>query len=86
MNDAGIDFKATVQLPVSFTMRNMKEYMFKPIMTLLYPDVKSTADLTTKEMQKVYDVFNAAIAERFGVSGDWPSYGNEGKIQNSHKI
>ncbi len=81
MNDAGIDFKMTVQLPVSFTMENMKEYMFKPIMRGMYPDIDSTSELTTKQLQLVYERFNAAISTRFGVGGDFPNYDNEGKIK-----
>lgn len=78
MNEAGIDFKKTVRLPVSFTKENIKEYMFKPIMSGLYPDVESTADLSTTQMMRVYDVFNAAMAERFGVSHQWPDRFNGG--------
>ena len=81
LNGAGYDFKKVVKLPVSFTKENMKKYMFHPVMTQMYPDVLSTKDLTSKQMQEVYEVFNAAIAIRFDVSGDWPNYHNNGEVK-----
>jgi len=81
LNEAGYDFKQVVKLPVTFTTDNMKEYLFKPVMSLMFPDIESTTDLTTKQLQEVYEVFNAAIADRFSVSGDWPNYENKGEIQ-----
>jgi len=76
-NEAGYDFKRVVQLPVRFTPENIHEYMFKPVMTMLYPDIKSTTELSTTQMQKVYETFNAAVAEKLKVSLPWPSYFNE---------
>ena len=81
LNEAGYDFKKVVKLPVTFTTENIKEFMFSPIMSLMYPDVESTTELTTIQMQKVYETFNSAIAERFSVSGDWPNRFNNGEIQ-----
>ena len=80
LNKAGYDFKQVVKLPVSFTTSNMKEYMFKPVMTKTYPEIKSTTELTTKQMQDVYEGFNAAMADRLGVSGSWPDRFNGGSI------
>ena len=73
MNDAGYDFKAVVHLPVSFTPENIHQYMFKPVMSIMYPEFDSTTELDTVQMQKVYDVFNAAMAVKFQISHDWPS-------------
>ena len=76
MNAAGHDFKRIVRLPIIFTKENIKEYMFKPVMNSLYPDKKSTTELSTLEIQNVYEVFNAAISVKFGVGHDWPSEEN----------
>jgi len=81
LNARGDDFKKVVKLPVSFTTENIKDYMFKPVMNAMYPEIESTTDLTTKQMQKVYEVFNNAMAERLCISGDWPNYENKGEIQ-----
>ncbi len=83
LNAAGYDFKRVVQLPVIFTPENIHEYMYKPVMNILYPDIESTTDLDTVQMQKVYDVFNAAMGEKFQISHDFPS---ENKMINENRI
>ena len=71
--DSGQDMRTLVKIPIRPTMENCKENLFKPVMRAMYPDKKSTKDLTTKEMQNVYEVFNSAMSERLGVGFDWPS-------------
>ena len=73
MNAAGYDFKTAITLPVTMTPELVKEYMFKRIMSVMYPDKESTTELDTVEIQKVYECMNAATGEKFGVSMDWPS-------------
>lgn len=73
LNDRGYDFKAVVQLPVIFTPENVHEYMFKPVMKILYPDIASTTELSTTQMMEVYETFNAAMAEKFKFSKEWPT-------------
>ena len=75
--DSGQDMRQIVKLPITPTMENVKENMFHPVMTALFPEVESTADLTTVQMQKVYEVFNEALAQRLGVSAEWPSIENQ---------
>lgn len=72
--DSGQDMRKVVKLPIKPTMDNVKENMFKPVMTALYPDKESTTELTTKEMHECYQVFNEALAQRLGVSAEWPSH------------
>ncbi len=71
--ESGQDMRVVVKLPIKPTLENVKEELFKPVMSAMYPDIKSTADLDTKQMQEVYEVFNAAMGERLGVSLPWPS-------------
>ncbi len=71
--DSGQDMRQIVKLPITPTTDNVKENMFKPVMTALYPDKTSTTELSTIEIQKCYEVFNAAMGERLGVSADWPN-------------
>jgi len=73
MNAAGYDFKQVVRLPVSLTPELVKEYLFKRTMRAMYPDKVSTTELTTTEIQAVYESMNNATAELFGISIDWPS-------------
>lgn len=80
LNEAGYDFKEVVKLPVSFTTDNVKLNMFHPVMKAMYPHINSTTGLSTIQLQEVYEVFNAAMAERLSVSGMFPDRFNGGKI------
>jgi len=71
--DAGLDMREVVKLPINPTLENVKENLFHPVMTAMYPEINSTKDLDTKQIQAVYEVFNSAMGERLGVSRDWPS-------------
>ncbi len=78
LNAAGYDFNdgKVVRLPVAFTQENVKEYMFKRVMRSLYPDKESTTELTTKQIQEVYENMSRFIAEQFHVHVEWPSEGS----------
>ncbi len=72
MNAAGYDFRKVIKVPVTFTGDNVKENMFKVIMNAMYCDKDSTTELSTVEIQNVYETMNAATAEKFGISIPWP--------------
>jgi len=82
-NDAGLDqqmviskFKDGFSLPV--TAEFLKE-VFRVIMGGMF-DKKSTTELTTTEIQEVYETFNFGMAEKYGISRPWPHKENkEGK-------
>ena len=73
LSDAGLDMRVVVKLPIKPTLENVKEELWRPVMSAMYPDIKSTTQLSTKQMTEVYEVFNAAMGERLGVSLPWPS-------------
>jgi len=73
LNAAGYDMRKVITMPIRATGENLKETMLKPIMNSLFPDVESTTELTTIQMMDVYEVMNAATAERLKVSIEWPS-------------
>ena len=81
LNAAGYDFNdgKVIRLPVSFTPENVKEYMFHRVMAALYPDKTSTTQLTTVQMQEVYENLNNFTSEKFGIGMDWPCHENKGK-------
>ena len=81
MDAAGLDMRAVITVPIKPTLENVKHEMFKPVMRKTFPGVESTTELTTIQMQEVYEGFNAAIAQSLGISGDWPNYENKGEIQ-----
>jgi len=76
LNDAGFsqlavmrEFKSDFNLP--WTMNSLKE-VFREIGLIMF-DKKSTADLTTIELQEIYRVFSLRFGEISGVSVEWPS-------------
>ena len=73
MNAAGYDAQTVISLPISLTPEIVKECIFKVIMKALYPDKTSTTELSTTEIQDVYEIMNNAIGVKFGISMDWPS-------------
>ena len=60
-------------LEVPNTQESIKD-IFRSVMTIMYPEKRSTTELNTMEIQLVYDAVNRAFSERAGISIDWPSY------------
>jgi hypothetical protein len=73
MNDAGESVQTVFTAPIDLSQENIKSGMFKVIMIALYPDIKSTTDLDTKQVGDIYENMNRLLAERYGISVDWPS-------------
>lgn len=76
MNDAGFDqrivieqFKDGFELP--WTMYAVKD-LFRTVARAMY-GAESTADLTTTELQRVYEVVDARLSEITGIHHEWPS-------------
>lgn len=80
MAKSGLDMKEVITVPIIPTLENVKHEMFKPMMTKVYPDITSTTKLTTVQIQVLYEAFNAAMAERLGISGQWPDRFTGGEV------
>lgn len=73
LNEAGFSVQQVVDVPLDSTKETVKQGMFKPVMTAMYPDKTSTGDLNTKEIKIVYDNLDRFTSEQFGISIPWPS-------------
>lgn len=75
LNDAGfsVNDKVVFQAEISFTKENIKESAVHPVMMALFPEVDSTAKLTSTQLQDVYSHVDRAISERTGVHVPWPT-------------
>jgi hypothetical protein len=73
LDDAGYDMRHLITVPIRPTKDNVKECMFKEIMSALYPDKTSTTELSTVEMTEVYENMNRALGERLGIYVGWPT-------------
>ena len=73
LNSAGFDVRTTIKIPVDFTPATVKEYFFKPVLHAMYPEKHSTTELSTVEIQRVYENLNRMTSEKFGIGISWPS-------------
>lgn len=74
LNLAGYDMKRTLKesVDIPWNGATVKEYLWKPIQSaqLMKP---STTELTTKEIDTIYDTLNRHLAEKTGVHVGFPS-------------
>jgi len=75
LGDSGQDMRKVLkpEVEIPWTQDNVKEFMFKPIMSAMFPDIESTTDLDTVQIQHVYETLNRHTAQKLGVSVPWPS-------------
>lgn len=68
LNDSGLDMKTVLKpsVSISWTDKTIKEYIYKPIIEAMLLK-KSTTELTTKEIDKVWEIINLHLGEKFGV-------------------
>lgn len=74
LNSAGWDMKKVLKphVDIPWSKTTIKEYIWKPIQDAQL--VKgSTTELTTDEVQKVYETINRFMGDKFGVHVPWPS-------------
>ena len=72
--DAGYDMRTLIKVPITPNKDNIKSEIVHPVMRALYPDIESTADLSTTQMQDLYETINRALGEKLGVHVPWPSH------------
>lgn len=74
LNNAGYDMKKTLkpEIDIPWSAHTVKEYLWRPIMTAQLGKT-STTELTTKEIDQVFDVINRHLGEKFGIHVDFPS-------------
>lgn len=73
LTDAGHeDMRTVIKVPIAPTKELVKYNMVHPVMKAMFPGINSSADLTTIEMQKLYEQMNLFTSERLGVSVEWP--------------
>ena len=82
LNESGLDMRKVLKPSISipWTPQTIKENLWKPIMEFQLQK-SSTTEMTTKDIDEVYDVINKHIGEQFGISIEFPS--QESLINNS---
>ena len=74
LNDAGYDMRKTLKpsIDIPWTGKTIKEYMWRPVMQAQLGK-ESTTELTTKEIDLVFETINRHLGEKFGLHVPFPS-------------
>jgi len=73
LTDAGHeDMRTIIKVPIAPTKQLVKYNMVHPVMKAMFPDIESSADLSTVQIQSLYEQMNLFTSERLGVSVEWP--------------
>lgn len=74
LNDAGLDQKKVLKpsVAIPWDRNSIKNQLFRPIMKAQIGKV-STTDLTTKEINLIYETLIRHLGEKFGIDQDFPS-------------
>jgi len=74
LNDAGLDMRKTLkpEVDISWTSQSIKEYLWRPVQ-LSQLQKQSTTDLSSDEVDKVWETLNRHLGEKFGLHVPFPS-------------
>ena len=73
LNDAGLDMRKVLKPSISipWTPQTIKENLWKPVMEFQLQK-SSTTEMTTKDIDVVYDTINRHLGEKFGITVEFP--------------
>jgi len=76
--DAGYDMPTLIEEmiikgKVPPTKERIKHDLWDYVLKALYPELSSTTELSTTQMQELYRVFDQAAGERLQIHVEWPS-------------
>jgi len=74
LSDAGYDMRSTLKhdVEIPWSQDNVKACMAKPIMMAMF-EKEHTSELSTKEINELYEVLNRHTASKLGISVPFPS-------------
>ena len=74
LNDHGLDMKKTLkpEVEIAWNKQMVKEYLWRPLMKIQLGK-RSTTEMTTADIDKVFQTISRLIAEKFGLTIDFPS-------------
>lgn len=74
LNMAGFDMKRTLRhdIEIPWDERSVKEYLWRPVQDAQLGK-ESTTELTTKDIDTIYETLNRYLGERTGVHVPFPS-------------
>ena len=74
LNNAGLDMRKTLKpgVDIPWSAETVKEYLWRPIQKAQL-NKDSTTELTTKDIDRVFDTINRHMGEKFGLTTEFPS-------------
>lgn len=74
LNSAGFDMRRTLKpgIDIPWNAKTIKEYLWRPIQQAQL-DKESTTELTTKDIDDIFDTLNRHLGEKLGVHVTFPS-------------
>ena len=88
LNTAGLDMRKTLKASIDILWNGdtVKEYLWRPIQEAQLRK-KSTTELTTRDIDKVFETLNRHLGERFQIHVDFPSISEvlDSLDNNEHK-
>lgn len=74
LNESGLDMRKTLKpdIDIPWTERNIKEFIWRPVQMAVL-DKESTKELTTKDIDVVFDTIARHLASKHGLVVDFPS-------------
>jgi len=74
LNNAGFDMRKVIRegIDIPWSKDTVKEYLWRPVQKVMFGK-KSTTQLKTTDIDKIFDVVNRHIGERTGVHVEFPS-------------
>ena len=74
LNNNGLDMRKTLKpgVEIPWSKASVKEYLWRPIQKAQV-NKDSTTDLTTKEVDEIFETINRHIGEKFGIHVPFPS-------------
>ncbi len=74
LNEAGLDMRKTLkpEIDIAWSPAAIKEYLWRPVQKAQLNKV-STTELTTKEIDEVFDTISRHLGEKFGLHVRFPS-------------
>lgn len=78
LNEAGLDMRRTLKpgVDIPWTAETVKDYLWRPIQSAQL-EKDSTTELTTKDIDAIYDTLNRHLGEKLGVHVPFPSIDEE---------
>lgn len=74
LNEAGLDMREVLrpEIEISWTSFSVKNYLWRAIQKSMFGK-ESTTELSTKEVNQIYEILHRHLAEKFHINVSFPS-------------